>query len=56
MPSVSNYDHEIVIIQKGLECLRVYENYGVGFIVKKTQEVLHDVLVGETSGALGSIF
>ena len=28
---------------------RVYENFGVGFIVKKTQEVLHDVLVGETS-------
>lgn len=35
---------------------RVYENFGVGFIVKTTQEVFNNELAGETSGAAGSIF
>lgn len=35
---------------------RVYENFGVGFIVKTTQEVFSNELAGETSGAAGSIF
>ena len=35
---------------------RVYENFGVGFIVKKTQGVLNNVLADETSGTSGSIF
>ena len=35
---------------------KVYENFGVGLILKKTQEVLNNVLAAETSGASGSIW